>query len=368
MVETRWNKMFLLLMLVLQFSGALTRQLDLFSTVRDGDKATLSCENVMDDHHNCDKTTWVFSNSKIPLAVELVTLGQIKNKTNKDRLNVTANCSLVIKKVTVEDAGHYSCRQYISEKEFQDAWVDLSVVTVTEHKDTDLVTLNCSVTTNRQCRHTVKWLFKGQAVDNDNPNIKTSQSSCSVTVSFVNNFWGSSIPYHDWFKCSVSTETKKEPLTFSLRPSGEDTKTTTTTTANNTKGDTTTTGSSFSDTPNLWWLYIVVPVVAVALLIIAVKVTRSRRTKGKNTQRNGNVALTSDPAVAQSAPEISQDMADPEDGVSYASISYTKKANSKAKIRSKKDDDDTVTYSTVKASSPDPSSLYATIYNPNSGP
>ncbi|XP_054872110.1 uncharacterized protein LOC129350234 [Amphiprion ocellaris] len=292
MVEIRWNKMFLLLMLVLQFSGALTRQLDLSSIVREGHKATLSCENVVDDHHNCDKTTWIFSNSKIPLAVELVTLGQIKNKTNKDRLNVTANCSLVIKKVTVEDAGHYSCRQYISEKQRgEDAWVDLSVVTVTEHKDTDLVTLNCSVTTNRQCRHTVKWLFKGQAVDNDNPNIKTSQSSCSVTVSFVNNFVGSSIPYHDLFKCSVSTETNKEPLTFSLHPSGEDTKTKTTTTANNRRGDTTMTGPAIEDaTAKLHgqWRIIMVPLGLAALITTTVAISIWARTKGTKTQTDGN--------------------------------------------------------------------------------
>ncbi|KAI3363855.1 hypothetical protein L3Q82_001455 [Scortum barcoo] len=47
---------------------------------------------------------------------------------------------------------------------------------------------------------------------------------------------------------------------------------------------------------------------------------------------------------------------------SYAFISFTKKRNSKAKVRRKNDNDegDAVTYTTVKASSTDPSDLYAT--------
>ncbi|MEQ2238246.1 hypothetical protein ILYODFUR_031228 [Ilyodon furcidens] len=50
---------------------------------------------------------------------------------------------------------------------------------------------------------------------------------------------------------------------------------------------------------------------------------------------------------------------DPEDNVSYASISYTKKSTSNSRIKSDDDDDDgdAVTYSTLKASSTDPSSL-----------
>ncbi|TDH00721.1 hypothetical protein EPR50_G00191430 [Perca flavescens] len=70
--------------------------------------------------------------------------------------------------------------------------------------------------------------------------------------------------------------------------------------------------------------------------------------------------LTSNSAATQSAPETSQDTADPEGGVSYASISYTKKTNSRAQVQ-RKNDDDAVTYTTVKASSADPSVLYATI-------
>ncbi|KAM9339696.1 uncharacterized protein ABDE67_017354 [Symphorus nematophorus] len=100
--------------------------------------------------------------------------------------------------------------------------------------------------------------------------------------------------------------------------------------------------------PDWRWLYVTVAaVVVVALLIIIVKVIRRRRSEGKETQTNDNVA-------------------DPEGGVSYASISYTKKTNGKARALGKhedKDNDETVTYATVNASSSsaEPSDLYATV-------
>lgn len=81
------------------------------------------------------------------------------------------------------------------------------------------------------------------------------------------------------------------------------------------------------------------------------------------------------PAVTQPGPE---NTADREEDVSYASVSYSKNTSSKntsskAQGQCKEDDeeDDLVTYSTVKAPSSssagvsaDPSSLYATVNKP----
>ncbi|KAI4800353.1 hypothetical protein KUCAC02_013297 [Chaenocephalus aceratus] len=103
-----------------------------------------------------------------------------------------------------------------------------------------------------------------------------------------------------------------------------------------------------------WWRWIIVVIVAVAALtIIPVAAIRRKRTRGTDTQTGDNVA-------------------DPEDGVSYASISYTRKS-SRAHLNDD-DEDDAVTYSTVgapsssSAASADPSLLYATVNKPRKKP
>ncbi len=86
---------------------------------------------MINDQNKCDGTTWNFSGSKGG-TVELIRLGQIGEKVamKSDRLSVTENCSLVIKKVTDEDAGRYICQQYdkSGQKRAPDSGVLLSVV------------------------------------------------------------------------------------------------------------------------------------------------------------------------------------------------------------------------------------------------
>ncbi|KAK2889865.1 hypothetical protein Q8A73_018165 [Channa argus] len=87
---------------------------------------------------------------------------------------------------------------------------------------------------------------------------------------------------------------------------------------------------------------------------------------GKERQMDGNMGLSINPAETQCGPETNG-TTDPEEGVCYITINFTKKTDRKVQG----DDDDegeAVTYSTVKASSSaaaaastDPSSLYATI-------
>ncbi len=91
-----------------------------------------------------------------------------------------------------------------------------------EHKDDDNVTLSCSVSTYRQCRHTVKWLFEGKGVAELYQNMKSSQSSCSDSVSFrTSHFIDTS--GHDLFNCEVTDGNtgKIQLFPFRLRPSGE---------------------------------------------------------------------------------------------------------------------------------------------------
>ncbi|XP_078030115.1 uncharacterized protein LOC144466546 isoform X5 [Epinephelus lanceolatus] len=356
MAEFRQIQMSLFLVTLLQFT-AVTGQFFHTFTVRGGDDITLSCENVTDGQDNCDSTTWVFSKSRSTTTVALARGGQIVEKAKLDRLSVTEKCFLGIKKVTDEDVGCYTCRKLTSEQ--RTSAVILSVVTMTEQKDTDEVILTCSVRTYERCAHTVKWLFQGQDVDKDNKDIKTSQSLCSASVTFLTSLYIYTSRYK-LFTCAVTDGDRVQVFPFRSQSSGEDTTTatteSTTTTENNTTADS--------------WVYIIVAVALAALLILIVAIIVWRRTKGNKTQMSDTIGLTSNPAVTQAAPEPSQGTADPEDGVSYASISYTKKTNSKAQVLFK-DEDDAVTYSTVKASSSsagasaDLTNLYATINKPN---
>ncbi|XP_044025108.1 uncharacterized protein LOC122863068 isoform X2 [Siniperca chuatsi] len=281
MVEFRWIKMFLYLILVLQFT-ALTVQHRPSLIVRDGDKITLPCENVL-NHYKCDSTSWFFSRFPSTAAQDLVKRGQTVNtvKAKSDRLSVTVNCSLVIKKVTVEDVGRYFCEQL---NKSGPNTLDLSVVTMTEHKDNHKVTLTCSVLTYHRCGHTVKWLYGAKDVDKDNKDLMTSQSYCSANVTFTTSHFIYTSKNYELLKCNVTDGYTRKVFTFSPQSSG------------------------------------------------------NKPQRDKNT-------------------------ADPEDGVSYASISYTRKTNSKARVRA---GDDAVTYSIVKApsssagASADPT-LYATI-------
>ncbi|XP_050927637.1 uncharacterized protein LOC108887450 isoform X1 [Lates calcarifer] len=351
--------------------------------VRVGDEFTLPCVNAKEDQNKCDSTCWVVRYLLTQAETELVSFGQIDgnrlSKSKSDRLSLTENCSLVIKKVTDEDAGLYGCR---TKQQGQDknsrSVVHLSVVTMTEQKNRDQVTLYCSVRTRYHCRHTVKWLYEGKDVATDDKGLWTSSSSCRASVTFLTSryIYKSTSKL---FSCEVTDVYNEQQFTFSLQSSpeksGDDSTTTTTTTAsptsdastkptgddtttatirNSVKPGVTTTATTTSDAstkPKDWWWFVIVAVGVLVLLMIAIAVFKRKRAKGNKTQMDENTA-------------------DPEDGVPYASISYSRKTKSKAQVLGKDDEDDAVTYSTVRASpssagaSADLSNLYAAINNP----
>ncbi|XP_033181788.1 mucin-13-like [Anabas testudineus] len=191
MAEFRGIQMSLYLILLLEFTAVVTRQHN-FISVRDGEDVTLPCNIVRNDQDECGGTTWSLSGS----TEELFVHGKIreKAKVKSERLSLAANCSLVIKKVTAEDAGQYICQQTSSEIQQQ---VYLSVVTLTEREHDDKVTLSCSVTTRPVCRHTVKWLFREKGPKD----MTTSESNCSATVTFLTSLTEKSKFVE--FKCEV---------------------------------------------------------------------------------------------------------------------------------------------------------------------
>ncbi|KAL3979430.1 cyclin-dependent kinase 7 [Sarotherodon galilaeus] len=252
MAAFTWIQMSSLLILMLQFKVTTEQhQTDQTVTAGRGHDVTLPCKNVIQGQHNCNSTTWIFSDSSS--SVTLFEFGQNKEaKRKSDRLSVSADCSLVIKKVTDQDVGRYTCRQFktaTGSQEYSDFMIDLSVI-------------------NR---------------------------------------------------------------------------------------------------------FIVIPVCLAALLIIVVVIIRWKKAKGNKTQTEENtVSLNTqylNPADTESGPGTNQETAYADDGVYYASISFTKKTKDKAWACSD-DTDDTVTYSTMKASSSpaglstDPSNLYSTINKP----
>ncbi|XP_039980851.1 uncharacterized protein LOC120788793 [Xiphias gladius] len=323
MFEFRGLKTSLYLILVLQFT-ALTKHNCASFVVRVGDEVTLPCKNVRDDQVKCDSTTWLFSDSS-RRTVELVRDGQIykdeASKSKSDRLSVTEKCSLVIKNVTDEDVGHYACRQtYQLQQRYEDELVYLSVITITEHKNDSMVTLKCSVSTRGRCGHTVKWLYQGQDVDKDHNELRTSRSGCWATVSFKTSHFIYSSSNNKLLKCKVTDENTGEEQLFPFSPLSSD-----------------------------WWWYIILAVGLTALLIAVVALIGWKRYKGNKRETDENMAV-------------------PDDGVSYASISYARETDREAQIWG---GDDAVTYSKVKApsssagASADPSDLYATVNNSN---
>ncbi|XP_027140327.1 uncharacterized protein LOC104939811 isoform X2 [Larimichthys crocea] len=219
MVDFKW-----ILIALLQFTAA--EGLPPSFTVRAGQEVTLPCGNVIDDQKNCNSTTWLFSYSSQRATVALIELGQIKfnqiDKSKSDRLSVRQKCSLVIKKVTHEDAGRYDCQQWKSRQGPSYLYVVyLSVVTMTEHKNTDQVEWSCSVSTfEGWCRRTVKWLYNGNNVDEYNKDVQTSQSLCSASVTFQSSHFIHT-SNSDLLKCEVTDGDKVQLFPFRLQPSGE---------------------------------------------------------------------------------------------------------------------------------------------------
>ncbi|XP_041661893.1 uncharacterized protein LOC121521795 [Cheilinus undulatus] len=327
------------LTLLLQFTARADRRKDLHVTVRDGDDATLTCENVLKHQPNCSSTTWTDS-LKNP-AEELVTHGQIKRPGSKsDRLAVREDCSLFIERVTYEDVGRYSCQQYTSgEKQGDDAHVYLSVLTMTEISNNPK-RLRCHVKSSL-CIHTVKWLYEGRDVDksssqtrcytdlNLQPRYNIDSLQCEVTADGNTQLFPfrppSSGDKPDNGNGSKKSTTTKRPST---KPTGKDTTPGTTTTPASGNEKSSSTGHALP----LWlWLVIILAGVALTtLLIVVVKTIRWKRTEGNRAEMTDNAA-------------------DPEDGITYASISYTRKKKNKNEAQGKDDDDDgTVTYATVK--------------------
>ncbi|XP_051722810.1 uncharacterized protein LOC127497991 [Ctenopharyngodon idella] len=115
-----------------------------------GENVRLPCNNALSD---CTSTTWSYNKYKDSQTNELVDGGIKKNDIERrERLSVGTDCSLNIKKVTQEDYGLYTCRQYVNgQQQGTDARVYLHVLYVsssssqTEIRPGSSVTLSCQL-------------------------------------------------------------------------------------------------------------------------------------------------------------------------------------------------------------------------------
>ncbi|XP_042584729.1 uncharacterized protein DDB_G0280205-like [Cyprinus carpio] len=110
-----------------------------------GENVRLSCNNALPD---CKSTVWIYSRHSE--TVELIA-GGIKTDTERhERLSLDSDCSLNIKKVTKEDCGLYSCRQYVNKQQGTDAYVYLHVLHVSSSSSQSEIRSGSSVTLSCQ--------------------------------------------------------------------------------------------------------------------------------------------------------------------------------------------------------------------------
>lgn len=180
MAVVRWIKTSLLLGLVLRFPVAAGTPPSYF-TVSVGDEVTLQCGTRTDHQLDFGSTEWLFTGLRAARSQILVKKLSREVVARSDRLSVTANLSLVINTVTVEDVGFYTCRQNVSGEQ-DDADYFLSVIDMSQQRTDDKVVWTCSVLQYEDCRHEVEWSY--QHKEETLSDVEISPPSCSATVTF----------------------------------------------------------------------------------------------------------------------------------------------------------------------------------------
>ncbi|XP_054882054.1 uncharacterized protein LOC129356482 [Poeciliopsis prolifica] len=212
MAAVRWTQVSLFLMLVLQFTAA-TRTEPSFFTVNAGDEITLRCGNISDPLRDAESTEWLFSGFRSPDTEILVKELSRKVTRRSDRLSVSADRSLVIKTVTVDDVGFYTCRKNVSGQE-DDADIFLSIIDMVELKVDDKVVLNCSVLQYEDCRYVVEWLYVGPKEILSG--IEISPPSCSATMTLSTS--GHQQKPYESLTCKVTNTYTKKVEHFRFKP------------------------------------------------------------------------------------------------------------------------------------------------------
>ncbi|XP_026175031.1 uncharacterized protein LOC113137524 isoform X2 [Mastacembelus armatus] len=134
----------LILIFLLHFEGLSGKRYYLYHTP--GQDVTMTCDIVSD--RKCSNINWLYNAAKTETIVEVSDGNIIKSSVRAARLSLGPDCSVVIRNITAEDVGLYTCRR--GRNPGQDAFTYLSVLTISLFPpDTgpqmDEVTLQCSL-------------------------------------------------------------------------------------------------------------------------------------------------------------------------------------------------------------------------------
>ncbi|XP_051722805.1 uncharacterized protein LOC127497989 isoform X2 [Ctenopharyngodon idella] len=189
----------------------------------------LPCNNALS---NCTSTTWSYNKYKDSQTNELIAEG--KTKQQIERLSLESDCSLNIKKVTKEDYGLYTCRQYVKGQQGTDTFVYLHVLHVSSSSSqTDIrpgssVTLSCRLYSYNDFHcdtlvHTegiqLIWVNQaGVSVMTDSRNqISFSSTHCksTLTTTLLNE------DLNSYFRCQIRKNELKTSATTSNKYSSQ---------------------------------------------------------------------------------------------------------------------------------------------------
>ncbi|XP_026124449.1 uncharacterized protein LOC113106583 [Carassius auratus] len=165
-----------------------------------GEDVRLSCNKALP---GWTSTSWLYNRRQE--TVELIDRGIQKNNTERhERLSLGSDCSLNIKKVTKEDRGLYSCRQYVNEQQHgADARVYLHVLHVSSSSSKSEIRSGRSLT-----------LFC-QLYNDDRVSCDTSVHSEGLDLIWVNQA-GVNLQTDSRFQISFSSEQCLISLTTTL--------------------------------------------------------------------------------------------------------------------------------------------------------
>ncbi|XP_073348975.1 uncharacterized protein [Pagrus major] len=332
----------LIFIFVLQFeAGVSGEEIHLYS--RAGHYAILSCGRASSSDPTCSNVTWFYNRERSQTFTE-VSKGKVQmSSVRAVRLSLDSSCSLIIKNITAEDAGHYTCRQggYGYHKDIS---IFLSVLTISpsppdaDPKRDDEVTLECSLfrhTHLHQCPQIIiHWMDETRTVLlGEGEGYKfLGQKKCvsSLTVKRQSG-------HNRRYTCQLVDENNvKIEADYTPVFTGDD------------QSDES--ASDHSADPQTYIIMGAVGgVVVVVVVIAAVLIKHRKRAK-----------------VSVDDQKSAQHPDEPESNLTYATVSHTiQQAPNKKKVK----EEEEVTYSTVKTAvkteaDDDPSCLYSYVSKP----